>query len=1817
MKRTSVFVAGIACAALLVAAVVHAQEFTQPIPIGGDDPGLAGNAVKGTGTQIKFFRHPVTPGQVNFTDPMRTIKPVDSPAVFADDVVQVPGFGDQAHGVDVDDIAAQPMLDDSNPRAGGGNVDPVGPSDFVYSLHSSGLTLSATLGLDYDMARGDRFIRRLPMGDLRNLNTPLGETINALFGMDALEEGLVGNAEQKTPYTEKTYPAFPVAMDQSQQLAFGYCKFQRPMLPYKGAFVANDAANCKALGGLKYKDQYFYDIADLGNGLATASYDPFLLSVEKPEVYLKLYAKHGSMTINFETANTPSGAQPINVAYFSPTAFFRRIDTGAGAGHYRFSGYTSFEMPEIKIDTTTSPDEFDLDIMPFLLTNWMVPVLTNPIAIEAVDGGGKSSWQNCGMPTCNPQVPHPDTDLVIAYQSTLVSPDQLIFDLLGRPAAFADGHVIVRDRLKICADNDCTAPAADPDLTVAKFPEDAFSLAIRWNQERKWEVGDTLGDYVALNPSHVWDPSAAWIVGPGVYDTALVTDFAADAVNRREHLLVPSVCADTVRCGDNAIIYVLDTMNPKNDPMIGFVADNATFGGFEPGPGALPGCGNGVKDAGETCDPTAPYPDNKCIGGTAPPGGSMCNDKCTGCVDPYLFSCTQEAQNLQKTGLRLPQQLLLTRPGDGLAPFKIKTANVDGDNCMDLAVNWRGNKVRGEKPDFRFDAGDALHTELGKVVTLVLRREDSGGCVVQPQVDLPLPVVSADLPAGKTAGVSDLAFGDFNGDGKVDIALGDMTPEKISEGTDAGKFAAFGYVFWGDGTGFFNTVDPAGVKRVRLGFKSDSAGTDIANIAGVAAMNADKLAPDNSEALAQINGRYLALPDIGCSNYETGGEDDPTVQAPFETYVSLYENMISAWAVTNMPNAFEVAHPFVGAAEQPIPQRCVAPEIERCIVKVDGADVALPLYKADECCHDPCKAVDNSTAWNKSEWLTSQPACQKYLYVYAVLGQNCPLHDYVKAWDHCGLHYIKPGFINQWEGGGASLEPMPAYRPDEVVGQDGHAIAVSADLVPAATMATKATDLGVRQLNVQEFSFGQGMELLETLNTFPFAEMLSQGMLNIAPGNEEVARAAEALQSDPEINKAFARQMAAKVNLIGAPRSFEAMLMQPVAAGFVVASKADGRSAFAATRGDRAGGMAGCSLIPEAGSTSEGAAAFWSRALERFVGLFVRDAGAEPHSYGTCDVAFACTNKKNATENCLTGYMCRWDVDTPGDPQTYCLRGERCGDGCFAGFSSTSIDTQVCDINATAHTPGVSNNGCPAGQVCSLIDPPPPYDTCECKASTGGGTPTTPDIPPLTYRVKLPMGQIPPGYRESTAIVRKVPTVNCDGDKIKEPLQGEECDIGTPGDPVPPALLPGVLQDQCGDAETVAGTKVIVGCGMAYCNCLYSYPQCQSLPGSECTDTATCELLGPGAICGIDCKCHLGTTPGDTPGDTPGGDTPGGTPTITPSEIPVNCSAKCITFPDESIKPDYDKLNAAGRETTGLQGDDFACPPEGKMQFICTKVSTDTKAQLSASLAGPPYMLIQQGGSKFLDSSLLQWMYNEKLDAPVRIAPLEALEAGSAQSMKALVLPDLSASAEGGAMLAVEPMATTSATISSSGTQLINNMIELKIFPLTGEAAQKVMQAGGQTAGQALVFEWITTLPPLCGPYTAVPGVENVESCQIPIQEKLYDTAQYLAVVRESLSATPNLADYTDYKANSLEKSKDLPWQADQKFAFSLAFDDDVRNVGVISGPPTMFGMGSGSCKCNMGGAAPAASELILMLVSVLLPAGGFAAWRVRRRGRR
>jgi|GEM_PF-4176848 len=1259
MKRLLVSIIALAVMGLPVLGFSQQLQgvFSKPIVIGGENPSQPTTTRAMT---LEFIGHPRTEGAVKFTSEDGAIE-LEGLSTKVSDVVAAPGY---AGGETVQSNSAMIEMLGPNPVLGGITpLNGIGTDDYLI-LGPSGEY--ARLGLNYAL-RGDNNVAagRLTLADIRVEEG--SEFYESTLGVDPLEtfmlEGnqavIVADATASPPYDGGEYPAAVIDSTQS----FQYCLAPRQDMPWVGF------QGCEVpISDNEYDEVIFYDVADVGNGLVAPAYDPFLVYTDRqwyieiddkvnPKQEAVSYADHGS------------------TVYFSPLALFRKVGTEPNA-KYRFSGYTSFELPMWKAGWPKNRV-----MWPYILTNWVMPVALNPIAIEAIDMGGASSWKPLLKPASALDSPadtdHPDTDVIVAYRNALLDLDATVLGARARPAVLevgptATGHKTYRDIVGVCSDMACTSIASD--LTNDVFPEGTFSVAVFWMQMYEWLEEETVGEYINMNPSHVFEPvPLSAMIGPNTYDMAVLTDFPDDATGkRRQYALVPSGYYDDA--SDTGIVYVIHAQNKR----LGFKSLWA-------------------------------------LDMTSSPA-----------------SCQQmKYKDPQPTALIVPDVLRIERPAAGYVPYQVETGNLDGDMCEDFLITWRAKGVVADASNdgfVKFDDGDGRM--FSNTVTVGFRKEQGGACPALSDIEF----MRIEVPASGEAGLPQVASATigrflsegepgYQAEGMADIVAGNAVPENNGDGS----YSAYAYLFKGS-AGY--TTLPQDMERFRVGF---DAANDLDDAAGVALLEADT-SKDGPDALSQIVGRPLMLPEIGCPNYSGGS--DMTVASVYETYLSINANLISLKMTTDPATSsmYEVSLPFRDNAYHPLPIGCTkpAPQLEPCVVQYEGETYHLPFFAGDECCIAPCQngmTLSEFEATDCYEFLSSPPpyayfSCELAVYTYYAWPMTCAMTSEAPS-ESDGMMADSD---DSGKGSDRDTDFAFTWRPDVVVGYDGHAIAVASELrlVADATFSRNASNFSnARQLPARP--------------AFTFEGIFENFVDKNLDGDDQAKLALSNVFRSPEVRALvgeFQEDLAIRTKpdgLFGPPMSFDDIFLIPIYQNAFVATSQVQTSNLK----DSAGGLrslaAGCSLVGgndaqvDAGRAWERIVNAMTTLVDRVTDLFVADVDAQVCGNNIHEAGEECDFSYSLSDGCPIETQCLNDSSPNACTCGLLQPSGICGDGVVNS-------PEQCDAPNSLMP-------CGAGMKCV---------NCQC-VTAAVQTPKS-----IVGELKIPKGGVMPGHREMTVVLRRL-----------------------------------------------------------------------------------------------------------------------------------------------------------------------------------------------------------------------------------------------------------------------------------------------------------------------------------------------------------------------------------------------------------------------------------------------------------------------------
>lgn len=273
-------------------------------------------------------------------------------------------------------------------------------------------------------------------------------------------------------------------------------------------------------------------------------------------------------------------------------------------------------------------------------------------------------------------------------------------------------------------------------------------------------------------------------------------------------------------------------------------------------------------------------------------------------------------------------------PARNMVPYRVQAGNLDGDNCEDMAMTWRGKFTNYHKEDsdtanshyyFSDVLGDEGHICSNRV-TLIYRSLEEASCAVRQ-------IVPRDLGNAENVEVCSAAITDADGDGRMDVVAGNILPEELGDG----KWSGFAYLLKGP------DLIPLAAEKIRTGALAGDSRDGVWGPSVIAADNIDEPA----KPFAQISGMPLMLRPIGCPDYND--PSDMTGQSVFETYQSIQYNLVS--------NLRGLGYPHVDSGKHPMPPMCSKREACKVQGEVTAAsglseriDTYLPLFEDDECC---------------------------------------------------------------------------------------------------------------------------------------------------------------------------------------------------------------------------------------------------------------------------------------------------------------------------------------------------------------------------------------------------------------------------------------------------------------------------------------------------------------------------------------------------------------------------------------------------------------------------------------------------------------------------------------------------------------------------------------------------------------------------------------------------------------------------------------------------------------------------------------------------
>lgn len=556
MKRTFIIITTICLAAISLTSFAQQLQphFSSPILVGGYPDSTRLNESRISSRQLHFSRHPKTPqGTTNFFDNSNTLTLTGYLPFVIHDLTAV--SGSLPPNIPPSTSSDSPWLDSMPDRVQSAvrNTWVGGFDDFTAYLAISSPQLAKSMFLDYDYELAvemDVINTGIVLSDIRNENPGEFATI---FGTSNIlaDAGLIGNAQEIAPYDPNQDFLLPRTYSTTPDLAFQWCA------PLPSLRAGNYEVNCRnalnvPLIDFPYDDIVMHGLADIGTGLVSASYDTFNIGTF-------LLSEGGNTDLVTRQTSTQgisfasSGVRYLHLV--SPLLFFRMNDT-LPSPRYVFSGYSTWQLPHVRFDNLTwqPGNNTPTELFKSLMTNPIIPPLTNPVDVVAIDLGGASSGRIAN---------YPDTDLAVLYQGTLFDIARYVLDMAGRPMVFRDGnHYRMEELLGRCSTRNAAGNCLSM-TTIAQgrnmFHDRVVSPVAFWKQEHQWGDPSCQGSntgYECMNPSHVFDPSIYSLVGTGAFDAELLKDALQVT---KEYLLVPSTSLDVK---DNGIIYKIDPQGP-------------------------------------------------------------------------------------------------------------------------------------------------------------------------------------------------------------------------------------------------------------------------------------------------------------------------------------------------------------------------------------------------------------------------------------------------------------------------------------------------------------------------------------------------------------------------------------------------------------------------------------------------------------------------------------------------------------------------------------------------------------------------------------------------------------------------------------------------------------------------------------------------------------------------------------------------------------------------------------------------------------------------------------------------------------------------------------------------------------------------------------------------------------------------------------------------------------------------------------------------------------------------------------------------------
>lgn len=971
-----------------------AQVFELPVPIvsGDSQVGKGADPTKADATHLKFFIHPEAAwSPANFKDQQGVVKikvGAEEQTFAIDDIAATPGLLPREKR---DAGNNSKMVDEITSRVLTSTIDPIqGFCPEAYHIKSNGpgnletyLAFDCQLGkmVDKKYAVADVTDRQFVVADIRNALKEQ-EFNSTMAGMPGIPDpvltalGIVGNADEELPPYASA--TYPALVKRSDDFA--------SPIQVDGKFEA-----------------IAYDVADLtvpetvgrgavkpiNRGLVTAVYDPVLVDLI------------GEMTMGYKkdmqdvliSGMAPQMTQMLQFLFSAVTKTDKCSDSGTCAITMPFSSPLAF----FRADEGNSNDRMRLGGYssmlqipkpdkikdPQAILAGVMGQNFNPIAVEAM----RYPHTCASPPAIRQAIPQvlalcpPVDGFAVVNQATIGDVRKLgTRKFLWPIAGNAIPAVPVTLELSLGI-KDGQNPFQPLDPTM--MPHKIASYAVFWSRGMDPETGRPVvwgpGSHAedTLNPNYVYDPFVLSLVGPGMFDAEEGVDKIG---GQKVHALyVPS---GEAAANDQYYVYKIDPIRDQR-LVVHFAAFDAQ--------------GTPIDDnSGNPIEMNVPVP------------------------------------------VVLPDAYPIDVPA-GFAPYQVKAADFNGDGCSDIALTFRGAQV------VQLDEGSPFTNDYGQHVVFhdgATKRafsnevrvydgipdEKAGKCKIsQKPSKIFTPAADAQIAA--------IAIANFDGNGGDDLMAGDLIVRAIANGPDADKFAAHAYLFPG------MNESPVTMKTVRAGYAktgispvADPVGyllaamqSDKGGLVGVSAIDANQQGPIANAAF--INGTPLMLPPFGCPK-----EDNIEV-------ISLLES--------------KIARMFTGKS---IPQRCrEVPEAKKCTQKLkDGTEVEFPFTAAVDdpgqaCCRVPCESVCQAVLQDVAAKENTQVCGQAPLGGFEGICKwlqeqaNCP------TWQAEGVGApLNPGMGAQndtdtddgsAEGGEErDSEFASAWRPDVVVGEDGHGI---------------------------------------------------------------------------------------------------------------------------------------------------------------------------------------------------------------------------------------------------------------------------------------------------------------------------------------------------------------------------------------------------------------------------------------------------------------------------------------------------------------------------------------------------------------------------------------------------------------------------------------------------------------------------------------------------------------------------------------------------------------------------------------------------------